>query len=79
MKPMDELVEKKATDLDILIAPPSVLRYLADKGTELNLRRIVSSVEVLTQVDKDIIEKHLIELYTNFIHQLKEKLQRLVN
>ena len=41
---MDELVEKLvATDLDILIAPPSVLRYLADNEVELKLRRIVSS------------------------------------
>jgi len=66
MKPMDELVEKLLkTDLDILIAPPSVLRYLADNGVEVNLRRIVSSAEVLTQVDKNVIEQH----FGQIVHQ----------
>ena len=66
MKPMDELVEKLvSTDLDILIAPPSVLRYLADNEVELKLRRIVSSAEVLTRVDKNVIEKH----FGQIVHQ----------
>ena len=66
MQPMDELVEKLlTTDLDILIAPPSVLRYLADIGVEVNLRRIVSSAEVLTQVDKKVIEQH----FGQIVHQ----------
>ena len=66
MKPMDELVEKLvSTDLDILIAPPSVLRYLADNEVELKLRRIVSSAEVLTQVDKNVIEQH----FGQIVHQ----------
>lgn len=66
MKPMDELVENLlTTDLDILIAPPSVLRYLADNRVELKLRRIVSSAEVLTQVDKNVIEQH----FGQIVHQ----------
>ena len=52
MKPMDELVEKlAATDLDILIAPPSVLRYLAD-----NRSKIIAQDRILQkfyQVDKN--------------------------
>ncbi len=66
MKPMDELVEKlRETNLDILIAPPSVLRYLADNNVNLKLRRIVSSAEVLTQVDKKVIEEH----FKQIVHQ----------
>lgn len=66
MDTMDSLIEKlMKTDLDILIAPPSILRYLADNGIKIKLRRIISSAEVLTPMDREKIESH----FEQVVHQ----------
>lgn len=59
LKPLDDLI----TDLisnspDILIAPPSILRYLADEEVDIKFRKIVSVAEVLTPLDRKIIEQY---------------------
>ncbi len=59
LRPLDDLV----TDLisnspDILIAPPSILRHLADEEIGMKFRKIVSVAEVLTPLDRKIIEQH---------------------
>lgn len=67
MRPLDELVKELYENKpDILIAPPSILRYLVDKKITLRFRKIVSTAEVLTPLDKSLIE----EYFQCIVHQL---------
>ena len=67
MRPLDELVEEMVEDaLDVLIAPPSILRYLADRKISLDARKIISVAEVLTPLDREVIEQH----FQCTVHQL---------
>ena len=67
MRPLDELVEEMVEDaIDVLIAPPSILRYLADRKISLNARKIISVAEVLTPLDREAIQQH----YHCTVHQL---------
>lgn len=66
MNPLDELVNRlESYTPDVLIAPPSILRYLADKGTKIRPRRLLSSAEVLTDIDKEVIEAY----FGTIVHQ----------
>ena len=66
MRPLDELVAELVADApDVLIAPPSILRYLADQETSLSCRKIISVAEVLTPLDRDVIEQH----FQRTVHQ----------
>ena len=59
MSPLDELVKRLEENIpDVIIAPPSILRYLADNETSIRPRRIVSSAEVLTTIDRNVIESY---------------------
>lgn len=59
MRPLKDLVaELMLNPPDVLIAPPSVLRYLADENIAINFRKIVSVAEVLTPLDRSIVEDH---------------------
>ena len=67
MRPLDELVEEMVEDaLDVLIAPPSILRYLADRKISLDARKIISVAEVLAPLDREAIEQH----FQCTVHQL---------
>ncbi len=66
MRPLDELVAELVADPpDVLIAPPSILRYLADQKIPLPCRKLISVAEVLTPLDRDIIEQH----FQRTVHQ----------
>ena len=66
MRPLDELVAELVADPpDVLIAPPSILRYLADQEIPLPCRKLISVAEVLTPLDRDIIEQH----FQRTVHQ----------
>lgn len=66
MRPLEELVAELVEDPpDVLIAPPSILRYLADHEIPLPSRKIISVAEVLTPLDRDIIEHH----FQRTVHQ----------
>ena len=66
MLPLAEIHEQLLRDqVDVLIGPPSVLRYLADEKTTLKPRRIISSAEVLDDIDREIIEAH----FGTIVHQ----------
>ena len=61
------LVEELVDDaIDVLIAPPSILRYLADRKISLDARKIISVAEVLTPLDREAIEQH----FQCTVHQL---------
>ena len=66
MKPLEEIHESILQDeLDILIGPPSVLRYLADVKSPLKVRKLVSAAEVLDEIDRRHIEAH----FGQIVHQ----------
>ena len=66
MRPLEELVAELVADPpDVLIAPPSILRYLADQKIRLPCRKLISVAEVLTPLDRDIIEQH----FQQTVHQ----------
>ena len=66
MKPLEEIHESILQDkLDILIGPPSVLRYLSDVKSPLKVRKLVSAAEVLDEIDRTHIEAH----FGQIIHQ----------
>ena len=66
MKPLEEIHESILQDkLDILIGPPSVLRYLADVKSPLKVRKLVSAAEVLDEIDRTHIEAH----FGQIVHQ----------
>lgn len=59
MKPLEEIHQMiLQDDLDILIGPPSVLRYLADVKSPLKVKKLVSAAEVLDEIDRKHIEQH---------------------
>lgn len=59
LRPLQDLVSELMHNRpDILIAPPSILRYLADEKIRMQFRKIVSVAEVLTPLDRGIIEQH---------------------
>ena len=66
MRPLDDLVSELVRDApDVLVAPPSVLRYLADEKIGIKFRRIVSVAEVLTPLDRATIERY----FQTTVHQ----------
>ena len=66
MKPLEEIHESILQDkLDILIGPPSVLRYLSDVKSPLKVRKLVSAAEVLDEIDRTHIEAH----FGQIVHQ----------
>ncbi len=66
MKPLEEIHQLILQDkLDILIGPPSVLRYLADVKSPLKVRKLVSAAEVLDDIDRKHIEEH----FGQIVHQ----------
>ena len=66
MKPLDEIHQLILQDkLDILIGPPSVLRYLADVKSPLKVSKLVSAAEVLDDIDRKHIEEH----FGQIVHQ----------
>ena len=66
MKPLEEIHESILRDkLDILIGPPSVLRYLADVKSPLKVKKLVSAAEVLDEIDRKQIEQH----FGQIVHQ----------
>jgi len=66
MNPLEEIHQLILQDkLDILIGPPSVLRYLADVRSPLQVSKLVSAAEVLDEIDRKHIEDH----FGKIIHQ----------
>ena len=66
LKPMEQLQkEVEIANPTELIAPPSVLRYLADNNCKINPRRIISAAEVLDPIDEKIISKY----FSQIVHQ----------
>ena len=66
MMPLEEIHESILQDkLDILIGPPSVLRYLSDVKSPLKVRKLVSAAEVLDEIDRTHIEAH----FGQIVHQ----------
>ena len=66
MQPLDEMHEQMLRDeVDVLIGPPSVLRYLADQKSSLKPRRLISSAEVLDELDRKVIEGY----FGQIVHQ----------
>ena len=66
MNPLEEIHQLILQDkLDILIGPPSVLRYLADVKSPLQVNKLVSAAEVLDEIDRKHIEEH----FGQIIHQ----------
>ena len=66
MKPLEEIHQSILHDeLDILIGPPSVLRYLADVKSPLEVKKLVSAAEVLDEIDRTHIEQH----FRQIVHQ----------
>ncbi|MDA8838489.1 hypothetical protein N9N26_04455 [Candidatus Poseidoniales archaeon] len=67
MKPLEEIHQMiLQDDLDILIGPPSVLRYLADVKSPLNVNKLVSAAEVLDEIDRRHIEEHFGQIAHQF-------------
>ena len=67
MKPLEEIHQMiLQDDLDILIGPPSVLRYLADVKSPLNVNKLVSAAEVLDEIDRRHIEQHFGQIAHQF-------------
>ena len=67
MKPLEEIHQMiLQDDLDILIGPPSVLRYLADVKSPLNVKKLVSAAEVLDEIDRKHIERHFGQITHQF-------------
>jgi putative adenylate-forming enzyme len=67
MKPLEEIHQMiLQDDLDILIGPPSVLRYLADVKSPLNVKKLVSAAEVLDEIDRKHIEQHFGQITHQF-------------
>lgn len=66
MRPLEEIHQMILQDqLDILIGPPSVLRYLADVQSPLKVNKLVSAAEVLDEIDRKHIEAH----FGQIVHQ----------
>lgn len=66
LKPMEQLQkEVEIANPTELIAPPSVLRYLADNNCKINPKRIISAAEVLDPIDEKIIS----EYFSQIVHQ----------
>jgi putative adenylate-forming enzyme len=66
MKPLEEIHRLILQDeLDILIGPPSVLRFLADEKSTIKVRKLVSAAEVLDKIDRKHIEGH----FGQIVHQ----------
>ena len=66
LKPMDQLQkEVELANPSELIAPPSVLRYLADNNCKINPKRIISAAEVLDPIDEKIISQY----FSQVVHQ----------
>jgi len=66
LKPMEQLQkEVEMANPTELIAPPSVLRYLADNNCKINPKRIISAAEVLDPIDEKIIS----EYFSQIVHQ----------
>lgn len=66
MRPLEEIHQMILRDeLDILIGPPSVLRYLADVKSPLKVNKLVSAAEVLDEIDRKHIEEH----FGQIVHQ----------
>jgi putative adenylate-forming enzyme len=67
MKPLEEIHQMILQDeLDILIGPPSVLRYLADVKSPLKVNKLVSAAEVLDEIDRRHIEQHFGQIAHQF-------------
>ncbi|MDB4758446.1 hypothetical protein OAG22_02120 [Candidatus Poseidoniaceae archaeon] len=67
MKPLEEIHQMiLQDDLDILIGPPSVLRYLADVKSPLQVNKLVSAAEVLDEIDRRHIEQHFGQIAHQF-------------
>ncbi|MBT5618239.1 MAG: adenylate cyclase [Euryarchaeota archaeon] len=67
MKPLEEIHQMiLQDDLDILIGPPSVLRYLADVKSSLKVNKLVSAAEVLDEIDRRHIEQHFGQIAHQF-------------
>ena len=67
MKPLEEIHQMiLQDDLDIIIGPPSVLRYLADVKSPLNVKKLVSAAEVLDEIDRKHIEQHFGQITHQF-------------
>ena len=67
MKPLEEIHQMiLQDDLDILIGPPSVLRYLADVKSPLKVNKLVSAAEVLDEIDRKHIEQHFGQIAHQF-------------
>ncbi|MDA8532173.1 hypothetical protein N9K43_00580 [Candidatus Poseidoniales archaeon] len=67
MKPLEEIHQMiLQDDLDILIGPPSVLRYLADVKSPLKVNKLVSAAEVLDDIDRRHIEQHFGQIAHQF-------------
>ena len=67
MKPLEEIHQMiLQDDLDILIGPPSVLRYLADVKSPLKVNKLVSAAEVLDEIDRRHIEQHFGQIAHQF-------------
>lgn len=65
-RPIADLVTELETQPpDVLIAPPSVLRHLADVGCSVRPRRVTSAAEVLTPLDRKVIDSH----FGTIVHQ----------
>ena len=59
MLPLSEIhAQLLADEVDVLIGPPSVLRYLADEQSAIAPRRLISSAEVLDEIDRQHIQDH---------------------
>ena len=66
MNPLEDIHKSILQDnLDILIGPPSVLRYLADIKSPLKVKKLVSAAEVLDEIDRKQIEHH----FGQIVHQ----------
>jgi putative adenylate-forming enzyme len=66
LKPMDQLQkEVELANPTELIAPPSVLRYLAENNCKITPKRIISAAEVLDPIDEKIIS----EYFSQIVHQ----------
>ena len=67
MRPLEEIHQMILQDeLDILIGPPSVLRYLADVKSPLKVNKLVSAAEVLDEIDRKHIEEHFGQITHQF-------------
>lgn len=66
LKPMDQLIKEiEIAQPTELIAPPSVLRYLAENNCKISPKRIISAAEVLDPIDEKIISQY----FSQIVHQ----------